>query len=235
MRRGRRRRRGVGDGVRRACSPRAGTRSRSLPRPRAGARRSRRPAATRATCRTSTSSGVAATTVDDPPLAGADLHVVAVPSRAFAEVVRGAARRGAGAEPDQGPRPRERRPALRARRAPRGSRCSRARTWPRRSPTGLPAAAVIASDGREPRRGAAAGGQLDGLPRLRQRRPRRRRALRGGEERDRARGRRRRRPRPRRQREGGADHPRAWPRWRGWARRAAPAPRRSRASPGWAT
>jgi glycerol-3-phosphate dehydrogenase (NAD(P)+) len=32
--------------------------------------------------------GVAATTVDDPLLAGADLHVVAVPSRAFAEVVR---------------------------------------------------------------------------------------------------------------------------------------------------
>ena len=31
---------------------------------------------------------VAATTVDDPSLAGADLHVVAVPSRAFAEVVR---------------------------------------------------------------------------------------------------------------------------------------------------
>ena len=33
--------------------------------------------------------GVAATTVDDQSLAGADLHVVAVPSRAFAEVVRG--------------------------------------------------------------------------------------------------------------------------------------------------
>jgi glycerol-3-phosphate dehydrogenase (NAD(P)+) len=33
-------------------------------------------------------SGVSATTVDDPGLAGADLHVVAVPSRAFAEVVR---------------------------------------------------------------------------------------------------------------------------------------------------
>ena len=32
--------------------------------------------------------GVAATTVDDRSLAGADLHVVAVPSRAFAEVVR---------------------------------------------------------------------------------------------------------------------------------------------------
>ena len=31
--------------------------------------------------------GVAATTVDDPSLAGFDLHVVAVPSRAFAEVV----------------------------------------------------------------------------------------------------------------------------------------------------
>ena len=32
--------------------------------------------------------GVSATTVDDPELAGADLHVVAVPSRAFAAVVR---------------------------------------------------------------------------------------------------------------------------------------------------
>jgi glycerol-3-phosphate dehydrogenase (NAD(P)+) len=33
-------------------------------------------------------SAVSATAVDDPSLAGADLHVVAVPSRAFAEVVR---------------------------------------------------------------------------------------------------------------------------------------------------
>jgi glycerol-3-phosphate dehydrogenase (NAD(P)+) len=33
-------------------------------------------------------SGVSATTLDDPTLAGVDLHVVAVPSRAFAEVVR---------------------------------------------------------------------------------------------------------------------------------------------------
>jgi len=32
-------------------------------------------------------SGVSATTLDDPTLAGVDLHVVAVPSRAFAEVV----------------------------------------------------------------------------------------------------------------------------------------------------
>src|SRR3954447_24441574 len=32
--------------------------------------------------------GIAATTADDPSLAGADLHVVAVPSNAFAEVVR---------------------------------------------------------------------------------------------------------------------------------------------------
>jgi glycerol-3-phosphate dehydrogenase (NAD(P)+) len=32
--------------------------------------------------------GVSATTVDDPSLAGADLHVVAVPSQAFGEVVR---------------------------------------------------------------------------------------------------------------------------------------------------
>jgi glycerol-3-phosphate dehydrogenase (NAD(P)+) len=33
-------------------------------------------------------SGVSATTLDDPTLSGADLHVVAVPSRAFGEVVR---------------------------------------------------------------------------------------------------------------------------------------------------
>src|SRR5689334_1608484 len=32
--------------------------------------------------------GISATTVGDPSLAGADLHVIAVPSRAFAEVVR---------------------------------------------------------------------------------------------------------------------------------------------------
>jgi len=32
--------------------------------------------------------GIAATTVDDPSLAGVDLHVVAVPSHAFAQVVR---------------------------------------------------------------------------------------------------------------------------------------------------
>ena len=33
-------------------------------------------------------SGVSATTVDDPSLAGADLHVIAVPSQAFSQVVR---------------------------------------------------------------------------------------------------------------------------------------------------
>ena len=33
--------------------------------------------------------GIEATTLDDPAIAGADLHVVAVPSTAFAEVVRG--------------------------------------------------------------------------------------------------------------------------------------------------
>ena len=47
------------------------------------------------------------------------------------------------------------------------------------------------------RRRASGRDQLDGLPRLRERRPRRRRALRGCEERDRARGRRRRRARAR--------------------------------------
>ncbi|HET7554475.1 MAG TPA: NAD(P)H-dependent glycerol-3-phosphate dehydrogenase [Gaiellaceae bacterium] len=33
-------------------------------------------------------SGISATTLDDPRLAGVDLHVIAVPSRAFAEIVR---------------------------------------------------------------------------------------------------------------------------------------------------
>jgi glycerol-3-phosphate dehydrogenase (NAD(P)+) len=35
--------------------------------------------------------GISATTIDDPMLAGADLHVIAVPSHAFGEVVRGLA------------------------------------------------------------------------------------------------------------------------------------------------
>ena len=71
--------------------------------------------------------------------------------------------------------------------------------------------------GRGARRGAPAGDQLARLPHLRQSRRRRRRALRRRQERDRARGRRRRRPRPRRQRQGGADHAR--PRRDGKARR----------------
>ena len=33
-------------------------------------------------------SAVSATTLDDPTLAGVDLHVIAVPSRAFADVAR---------------------------------------------------------------------------------------------------------------------------------------------------
>ena len=49
---------------------------------------------------------------------------------------RARARRRADAEPRQGPRPGDRRAALDARRATGRSRCSRARTWRRRSPTG---------------------------------------------------------------------------------------------------
>ena len=74
---------------------------------------------------------------------------------------------------------------------------------------GLPAAAVIASEDAALARAAPAGDHVDRLPGLRQRRRRRRRAVRGGEERDRARRRRRRRARPGRQRQGGARRARA--------------------------
>ena len=77
--------------------------------------------------------GIAATTVDDASLAGADLIVVAVPSNAFAEVVR--ALPGAapvlsltkGLDPESGDRLSSASSAVR-------SRCSRARTSRRRSP-----------------------------------------------------------------------------------------------------
>ena len=82
-------------------------------------------------------SGVSATTVDDPSLAGADLHVIAVPSQAFAEVVR--ALPGAapvlsltkGLDPETGG-------AYRSSSSAAARRCSRGRTSPRRSPTACP-------------------------------------------------------------------------------------------------
>ena len=143
------------------------------------------------------------------------------------------ARRGR-ALADEGPRPRDRRAPVDARSRPPGRRP----LGPEHGRGDRRGAAERGRDrerGRGARRGAPARDQLDGLPRLRQSRPRRRRALRGREERDRARCRRRRRRRPRRQRQGGADHARAGrdvPPRRG---RPAPGRRPSPASPGWAT
>ena len=89
--------------------------------------------------------GVAATTLDDPSLAGADLHVVAVPSHAF-----GAGRaRAAGGAPvlslTKGLDPDDRRAASRARRAAARSPCSPGPNFAEEIADGLPAAAVIAS------------------------------------------------------------------------------------------
>src|SRR5215210_5388037 len=128
-------------------------------------------------------SGVSATTIDDPSLAGADLHVIAVPSQAFGQVAR--ALPGAapvlsltkGLDPETGERLSE---LVERRGADR-------------------------QQGPWARARASGGGQLAHLPGLRERGPRGRRALRSREERDGARRRRRGRARARGQREGGAD------------------------------
>ena len=89
-------------------------------------------------------SGVSATTVDDPSLAGVDLHVVAVPSRAFGQVVRalpGAApvlSLAKGLDPETGSRLSE----LVER---RGAAVLSGPTFAEEIADGLPAAAVIAS------------------------------------------------------------------------------------------
>jgi glycerol-3-phosphate dehydrogenase (NAD(P)+) len=88
--------------------------------------------------------GVAASTADDPALAGADLHVVAVPSRAFAEVV--SALPGAapvlsltkGLDPESGGR-------LSQLVERRGFAVLSGPTFAEEIADGLPAAAVIAS------------------------------------------------------------------------------------------
>ena len=67
--------------------------------------------------------------------ADVDVVVVAVPSKAFVDVVARLPGRRAGAEPDEGPRPGDGRAALDARRRPRRSPCSPARTSPTRSPS----------------------------------------------------------------------------------------------------
>jgi len=88
--------------------------------------------------------GVAATTVDDSTLAGADLHVIAVPSRAFAEVVRrlpGAApvlSLTKGLDPESGGR-------LSQLVERRGFAVLSGPTFAEEIAEGLPAAAVIAS------------------------------------------------------------------------------------------
>ena len=141
----------------------------------------------------STSATSTADDADDRP-AGAELYVLAVPSRAFADVAAALPPGGAalsltkGLDPATGER-------LRRSSATARSPCSRARTWPRRSPRACPSAAVIASEDEALAVELQHAINSIGLPRLRQPRPRRRRALRGGEERDRARRRRRRRPR----------------------------------------
>ena len=116
-----------------------------LPRRRAGGDDPRRPGATRATRATPTCAGI-----EPRRRRGAARRrgavVVAVPSRAFAEVVGGASRRGAGALAHQGPRPGRRATGSRRSFAAARSRSSPARTSPRRSSRGLPAAAVIASE-----------------------------------------------------------------------------------------
>ena len=198
---------------------------------RAIARDGPQPALPRATCRPLAASRPRR--IDEAPVADAELVVVAVPSRAFARRRRGAPGRGAGAQPDEGARPRA--PASGSRRSSRG-RPVAVLSGPEHGRGGRrrPARRRPSSRARTRRSRCELQDAINStdLPRLRQRRPRRRRAVRRGEERDRARRRRRRRPRARRQREGGADHARA--RRDGAARRGVPAPsrRRSPASPG---
>ena len=77
----------MGDGLLAAARrprPRGHARDRTAPRTRG---RSARPGATRATCREVDLDGVDATTIDEAPVADAELVVVAVPSRAFRSVV----------------------------------------------------------------------------------------------------------------------------------------------------
>ena len=103
--------------------------------------------ATRATARRRPAR-IDARTVADAPVADAELVVVAVPSRAFGEVVDGASRARAGAVPDEGARPGDRRAAVDA----RPDRPVAVLSGPNISEEiarGLPAAAVIASEDEE--------------------------------------------------------------------------------------
>jgi glycerol-3-phosphate dehydrogenase (NAD(P)+) len=108
---------GAGAGGRRsrACSPSRGTTSTLACRDPEQARAIARRAEPRYLPTSSCAESRAA--LAEAPSTDADLVVVAVPSRAFGEVVAGAARRRAGAEPDEGLDP-ARRAALDARRGP---------------------------------------------------------------------------------------------------------------------
>ena len=167
-------------------------------------RRSRPTGETRATSRTSTCTGIAATTIDEAPVAEANLVVVAVPSAAFGDDRRRASR--APARSSASRRGSTRRPGDRLSTlvANRPVAVLSGPNIAEEISRGLPAAAVIAGEDRGARGPAPARDHLADVPRLRERRRRRRRALRGREERDRARRRRCRRARARRQRQGRA-------------------------------
>ena len=152
-------------------------------------------------------SDVDATTIGEAPVADADLVVVVLPSRAFRSVVQTLPGSSPILSPDEGPRSRDRRPALDARHRQAGR--GHVRPEHGRGGRGRPARRDRDRErGRRVRTAAPGDDQLGRLPRLPERRPRRRRALRRREERDRARRRRLRRDRSRRQRQGRAHH--AW-------------------------
>ena len=135
-------------------------------------------------------SDVVATTIAEAPVADADLLVVALPSRAFRSVVQALPGSSPAPQPDEGPRSGDRRPALDARHGPPGRRDVGAEHG-RGGRGGASRRGRDRERGRRVRAAAAADDQLGRLPRLPERRPRRRRALRRREERDRPRGRRR--------------------------------------------
>ena len=142
-----------------------------------------------------------------PEVAAAELVCVAVPSRAFREVTASLPGDAPviiltkGLDPETGKRLSQ---VVEGREALVLSGPNHAEEIAQ----GLPAAAVLASDERGARHRAPARDPLAPLSRVREHRPRRSRALRGGEERDRPCRRRRRRPRGWRQREGRAHHAR---------------------------
>ena len=89
-------------------------------------------------------SGIAAALVGDAPIESAELVVVAVPSRVFGEVVGALPGACARAQPHEGARPEHAASGCRRWSWVDPWRSSPARTSPRRSRRGLPAAAVVA-------------------------------------------------------------------------------------------